>query len=121
MTGRFRPHSWRHKFWHAYRGLNRAIRTQHSFAVHLAIGGFAVGVAALLQVTAVEWAVLAVTIGLVLRVRSLTSAIERETDPVKQNKLIAKQNKLLAYLDGLGIAVNSDDSRLMTSIRSKLR
>ena len=63
----------------------------------------------------------AVTIGLVLRVRSLTSAIERETDPVKQNKLIAKQNKLLAYLDGLGIAVNSDDPRLMTSVRSKLK
>jgi len=63
----------------------------------------------------------AVTLGLVLRVRSLTSAIERETDPVKQNKLIAKQNKPLAYLDGLGIAVNSDDPRLMTSVRSKFR
>ena len=63
----------------------------------------------------------AVTLGLVLRVRNLTSAIERETDPVKQNKLIAKQNKLLAYLDGLGIAVNSDDPRLITSVRSTLR
>ena len=61
----------------------------------------------------------AVTIGLVLRVRSLTSAIERETDPVKQNKLIAKQNKLLAYLDGLGIAVSTQDQKLMTSVRSK--
>ena len=63
----------------------------------------------------------AVTVGLVLRVRNLTAAIERERDPVKQNKLIAKQNKLLAYLDGLGIAVNSDDPRLMTSVRSKMK
>jgi hypothetical protein len=63
----------------------------------------------------------AVTVGLVLRVRNLATAIEREQDPVKQNKLIAQQNKLLAYLDGLGIAVNSDDPRLMTSVRSNLR
>ena len=63
----------------------------------------------------------AVTVGLVLRVRNLATEIEREQDPVKQNKLIAQQNKLLAYLDGLGIAVNSDDPRLMTSVRSKLR
>lgn len=62
-----------------------------------------------------------VTVGLVLRVRNLAAAIERERDPAKQNKLIGQQNKLLAYLDGLGIAVNSDDPRLMTSIRSKLR
>ena len=62
----------------------------------------------------------AVTVGLVLRVRNLANAIEREQDPVKQNKLIAQQNKLIAYLDGLGIAVNSDDPRLMTSVRSKV-
>jgi hypothetical protein len=62
----------------------------------------------------------AVTVGLVLRVRNLANAIEREQDPVKQNKLIAQQNKLLAYLNGLGIAVNSDDPRLMTSVRSKV-
>jgi hypothetical protein len=63
----------------------------------------------------------AVTVGLVLRVRNLTAAIESEQDPVKQNRLIAQQNKLLAYLDGLGIAVNSNDPRLMSIVRSKLR
>ena len=62
----------------------------------------------------------AVTVGLVLRVRNLATAIEREQDPVKQNKLIAQQNKLIAYLDGLGIAVNSKDPRLMTTVRSRL-
>jgi hypothetical protein len=63
----------------------------------------------------------AVTLGLVLKVRNLSSAIERETDPVKQNKLIAKQNKILAYLDGLGIAVSTKDKKLMTRVRSKQR
>ncbi len=63
----------------------------------------------------------AVTVGLVLRVRNLATAIEREQDPVKQNKLLAQQNKLLAYLNGLGIAVNTDDPRLMTNVSSKLR
>lgn len=63
----------------------------------------------------------AVTVGLVIKIRSLSIAIEREQDPVKQNKLIAQQNKLIAYLNGLGIAVNSDDPRLMTSVRSKLK
>ena len=63
----------------------------------------------------------AVTVGLVIKIRSLSIAIEQEQDPVKQNKLIAQQNKLLGYLNGLGIAVNSDDPRLMTSVRSKLK
>ncbi len=75
-TGRFRPHSWRQKFAHASRGLNRAIRTQNSFAVHMAIGGVAVGAAGLLRVTAVEWAVLAVTIGLVLVTETVNTAVE---------------------------------------------
>jgi len=76
MTGRFRPHSWRYKFGHAYRGLNRAVRTQHSFAVHFAIGCVVVLAAGLLQVTAIEWAVLAVTIGLVLVTETVNTAIE---------------------------------------------
>ena len=31
--------------------------------------------------------------GLVLKIRSLTNIIEKDTDPVKQNKMIAQQNK----------------------------
>ena len=45
-----------------------------------------------------------ITVGaLVLRIRSLSARIENETDPVKQNKLIAQQNKLLSYMNGLGV------------------
>jgi uncharacterized protein YmfQ (DUF2313 family) len=61
----------------------------------------------------------AVTAGLVLKVRNLSNQIERERDPAKQNQLIGQQNKLLAYLNGLGIAVGTNDQQLMTSVRSK--
>ena len=62
----------------------------------------------------------AVTAGLVLKVRNLSNQIERERDQAKQNQLIGQQNKLLAYLNGLGIAVGTNDQQLMTSVRSKV-
>ena len=59
-----------------------------------------------------------VTVGaMVLRVRNLSARIERESDPVKQNKLIAQQNKLLAYVGGLGVAVSTSDKRLMKKMQ----
>ena len=61
----------------------------------------------------------AVTAGLVLKVRNLSNQIDREVDVTKQNVLIGQQNKLLAYLNGLGIAVGTNDLQLMTSVRSK--
>ena len=61
----------------------------------------------------------AVTAGLVLKVRNLSNQIDREVDVMKQNVLIGQQNKLLAYLNGLGIAVGTNDQQLMTSVRSK--
>jgi hypothetical protein len=61
----------------------------------------------------------AVTAGLVLKVRNLSNQIDREVDVTKQNALIGQQNKLLAYLNGLGIAVGTNDQQLMNSVRSK--
>jgi hypothetical protein len=58
-----------------------------------------------------------VTVGaMVLRVRNLSSRIEREDDPVKQNRLIAQQNKLLAYVGGLGVAVSTGDKQLLARV-----
>ena len=62
----------------------------------------------------------AVTAGLVLKVRNLSTQIDREVDVTKQNVMIGQQNKLLAYLNGLGIAVGTNDQQLMTSVRSKV-
>jgi hypothetical protein len=61
----------------------------------------------------------AVTAGLVLKVRNLSIQIDREVDVTKQNVMIGQQNKLLAYLNGLGIAVGTNDQQLMTNVRSK--
>ena len=60
-----------------------------------------------------------VTVGsLVLRTRNLSSRIENETDPVKQNALIAQQNKLLSYMNGLGVGVGSSDTVLLKRLKS---
>ena len=60
-----------------------------------------------------------VTVGsLVLIIRNLSSRIENETDPVKQNALIAQQNKLLSYMNGLGVGVGSSDTVLLKRLKS---
>ena len=60
-----------------------------------------------------------ITVGaLVLRIRSLSARIENETDPVKQNALIAQQNKLLSYMNGLGVGVGSSDTVLLKRLKS---
>ena len=59
-----------------------------------------------------------VTVGsLVLRIKNLSSRIENETDPVKQNALIAQQNKLLSYMSGLGVGVGTTDKVLLRRMR----
>ena len=62
----------------------------------------------------------AVTAGLVLKIRGLSNEISREPDPAKQNELIGQQNKLLGYMNGLGIAVSTNDEQLMTRVKSKV-
>ena len=76
MVSRFRPHSWRQKFGHAFRGLWRALRTQHSFAVHLAVAAVVVLVATALRVSATDWALLVLVIGLVLVAETFNTAVE---------------------------------------------
>jgi hypothetical protein len=54
---------------------------------------------------------------LVMKIRNLTSQIEKEEDLIKQNALIAKQNKLLSYITGLGIGIGTKDAVTLNSIR----
>jgi hypothetical protein len=58
---------------------------------------------------------------LVIKMRNLTQQIENETDPTKQNALIAQQNRLLSYISGLGIGVSTEDSALMMRMRKGLK
>jgi hypothetical protein len=59
-----------------------------------------------------------VTVGsLVLRIRKLSDQIENEKDPVRQNRLMSQQNKLLSYITGLGIGISSSDSILLKNLK----
>jgi diacylglycerol kinase len=64
------------KFTDAFRGLARAVRTQSSFAVHLAVAAAVVAVAAILRVTPVEWCLLVAAIGGVLAAELFNTAVE---------------------------------------------
>lgn len=60
-----------------------------------------------------------VTVGsLVLKITKLSRQIENETDPAKQNALIAQQNKLISYINGLGVGVGSSDTVLLKRLKS---
>ena len=76
MRGRFRPHSWQLKFNCAFRGLQRAVRTQSSFAVHLLVATVVGLVAVILRVSSAEWCLLVLAIGLVLVAETFNTAME---------------------------------------------
>jgi len=63
-------------FGHAIDGLAHLLRTQPNFRVHLAVASLAVVLAAALAFSAVEWAVLVLTIALVLATEGLNTGIE---------------------------------------------
>ena len=58
---------------------------------------------------------------MVIKMRKLTSDIENEADPVKQNALIAQQNRLLSYISGLGIGVGTEDNALLQRMKKGIR
>ena len=76
MRSRLHPHSWKSKFGYAFRGLRRAFRTQHSFAIHLLIACLVVAAAAVLRVTTIEWGLIVAAIGMVLVAETFNTAIE---------------------------------------------
>ena len=52
-----------------------------------------------------------------MKIRNLSSQIQSEKDPQKQNKLISQQNNLISYIVGLGIGVNSKDNQLTNTMK----
>ena len=72
----FRRRPWTRKFADAFRGLKRAVRSQSSFAVHLAAAVCVVALAAFFRVSAGEWCLLAGAIAMVLAAEIFNSAVE---------------------------------------------
>ena len=59
------------------------------------------------------------TVGtLVIKISNLSKQIEQEKDPIKQNRLISQQNKLLSYISGLGIGIGTEDKVLLQRLKS---
>lgn len=74
---------WR-SFLNAFAGLSYFLVTQRNARIEVAIAALAVAVAAWLRVTLLEWAVLALTIGLVLVAEMFNSVLETAVDAATQ-------------------------------------
>jgi len=67
-------------FRNAFSGLRRLVTTERHFQLHLLAAGCAAILAFLLGFNRVEWAILVITIALVLAAEGLNTAIERAID-----------------------------------------
>lgn len=73
-------------FKYAWAGVSYAFKTQRNFRIHVFLGSFAVVCGILLHLSAVEMAVIGLTVGAVLTMELLNTAIESVVDlTVKQN------------------------------------
>jgi diacylglycerol kinase (ATP) len=73
-------------FRYAWMGISYAFLTQRNFRIHVVLGGLAIGIGIVLHSTVVELAVIGLTIGLVLAMELLNTAIESVVDlTVKQS------------------------------------
>jgi len=70
-------------FHYAHRGLERVIKEEQNFALELSIAIVIIILAILSKFKAVEWAVLVLTISLVLLTEIFNSAVERVSDLLK--------------------------------------
>jgi diacylglycerol kinase (ATP) len=72
-------------FRYAWAGLRYAFRTQRNFRIHLLVGTLALGLGIYLHLTGIEMAIIGLTIGAVLTMELLNTAIESVVDlTVKQ-------------------------------------
>ncbi|MDU4959802.1 MAG: diacylglycerol kinase family protein [Sporomusaceae bacterium] len=74
--------SWRRSFGCAWSGLVYGLATQRNLRIHFALAAIACGLGYWLGLAAVEMAVLAITIGLVIVAELLNTAVEKVVDLV---------------------------------------
>lgn len=73
-------------FRYAWAGVSYAFQTQRNFRVHVFVGTFAMALGVFLQLSAVEMAIIGLTIGAVLAMELLNTALESVVDlTVKQS------------------------------------
>ncbi len=112
-------------FGYAFEGLATILRTQPNFWVHLLAGCAALVLGALLHLSPAEMAVLVLTIGLVLIVECVNTALEAMCDLaspgyhplVKRAKDISAAAVLIAAIAALGNALLLFGPRLASLVR----
>jgi diacylglycerol kinase len=67
-------------FGYAFEGIAYVVRTQRNMRVHLVIAGLVVVAGILLRVTAVEWAIIALTMGVVFASEMVNTVAELAVD-----------------------------------------
>lgn len=100
-------------FRYAFAGIAYVVRTQRNARVHLAAALIVIAAAAYFRVTATEWAVLALTIGLVFGAEMINTVAELAVDLLTQRQhpqaKIAKDvgagAVLVAALAAIGVGV----------------
>jgi diacylglycerol kinase len=75
-----RAHTLGRSFAYAFAGIGYCLRTQRNFRIHLLAAGAVVVVGALLGLAAVEWAILALTVTMVLAAEMVNTVIEATVD-----------------------------------------
>lgn len=68
----------------AFQGIAQGLRTQRNMRVELAVAVAAIAAGILLRITAIEWAILAVCIGMVLAAEMLNTSVEFVVDLLTQ-------------------------------------
>jgi diacylglycerol kinase (ATP) len=100
-------------FRYAWAGVSYAFQTQRNFRIHIVVGTFAIGLGVFLHLSAVEMAVVGLTIGAVLAMELLNTALESVVDlTVKQSyhelakiaKDCAAAAVLISSLAAIGVA-----------------
>ncbi len=78
----FSPKKRARSFVYAFKGIFYMIRTQHNFWIQMIIGVLAVVSGFVLNISAIEWYIVILSIGMVLGAETFNSAIEALTDLV---------------------------------------
>ncbi|MGC8780781.1 MAG: diacylglycerol kinase family protein [Anaerolineae bacterium] len=71
-------------FKYAFAGLGYAVRTQRNLRVHLAIAAIVIAAGLILKVSAAEWAILLLTIGVVISAELINTVAELAVDLLTQ-------------------------------------
>lgn len=96
-----RKFSWKARarsFKFAFRGIAMLFSTEHNAWIHATVAILVIAAGFILKLSAVEWAVIALTIGAVISAEAVNSAIEALADKVcdTQDSLIGRAKDLAA-------------------------